>query len=145
MPTAMTEPVGTPAAAYAEQTGPEPFMAEEPVSMLSSVGEGDDSQAFEPRAVSYPLSGETTDAAMPGAMFDEVETAAEQEADSSAETTPRTGQITLDQLSPEAIDAIARRAVELLSAKVVEEVAWEVVPHLAELLIKRKLEEEKAQ
>ncbi len=55
-----------------------------------------------------------------------------------------TGQITLDQLSPEAIDAIARRAVELLSTKVVEEIAWEVVPQLAELLIKRKLEEEKA-
>ncbi|MBD0370631.1 MAG: response regulator [Pyrinomonadaceae bacterium] len=59
------------------------------------------------------------------------------------EAAPRTGQITLEQLSPEAIDAIARRAVELLSTKVVEEVAWEVVPQLAELLIKRKLEEEK--
>ena len=51
--------------------------------------------------------------------------------------TPKVG------LSPEAIDAIARRAVELLSTKVVEEIAWEVVPQLAELLIKRKLEEEK--
>ncbi len=56
----------------------------------------------------------------------------------------RHGQITLDQLSPEAIDAIARRAVELLSAQVVEQVAWEVVPQLAELLIKRRLEEERA-
>jgi CheY-like chemotaxis protein len=62
-----------------------------------------------------------------------------------AETLPSEGQITLEQLSPEAIDAIARRAVELLSTKVVEEVAWEVVPQLAELLIKRKLEEEKSQ
>lgn len=53
-----------------------------------------------------------------------------------------TGQITLEQLSPEAIDAIARRAVELLSARVVEQVAWEVVPDLAELLIKRRLEEQ---
>jgi hypothetical protein len=52
------------------------------------------------------------------------------------------GQISLEQLSPEAIDAIARRAVELLSARVVEQVAWEVVPQLAELLIKRRLEEE---
>ena len=51
------------------------------------------------------------------------------------------GQITLEQLSPEAIDAIARRAVELLSTQVVEQVAWEVVPHLAELLIKRRLDE----
>lgn len=51
------------------------------------------------------------------------------------------GQITLEQLSPEVIDAIARRAVEQLSTQVVEQVAWEVVPHLAELLIKRRLDE----
>jgi CheY-like chemotaxis protein len=48
-----------------------------------------------------------------------------------------------DQLSPEAIDKIARRVVELMSDKVVREIAWEVVPDLAELLIKRKLDEEK--
>jgi hypothetical protein len=45
-------------------------------------------------------------------------------------------------LSPEAIDAIARRAVELMSEKVVREIAWEVVPELAELLIKKKLDEQ---
>jgi hypothetical protein len=56
-----------------------------------------------------------------------------------------TGQITLSQLSPEVIDAIARRAVEQISERVVEDVAWEVVPQLAELLIKRHLEREKAQ
>ncbi|MCA1591583.1 MAG: response regulator [Acidobacteria bacterium] len=48
----------------------------------------------------------------------------------------------LDQLSPEAIEAIARRAVEMLSERVVQEIAWEVVPQLAELLIKRRLDEE---
>ncbi|HYH87100.1 MAG TPA: response regulator [Pyrinomonadaceae bacterium] len=48
-----------------------------------------------------------------------------------------------DQLSPEAIDKIARRVVELMSDKVVREIAWEVVPDLAELLIKRKLDEGK--
>ena len=58
---------------------------------------------------------------------------------------PLLGQITLDQLSPEVIDAIARRAVEQLSAKVVEQIAWEVVPELAELLIKRQLEEKESQ
>ena len=58
----------------------------------------------------------------------------------------RTGEsVRLDQLSPEVIDAIARRAVEQLSARVVEEIAWEVVPQLAELLIKRKLEENQTQ
>ena len=52
--------------------------------------------------------------------------------------------ISLDQLSPEMIDAIARRAVELMSDKVIREIAWEVVPDLAELLIKRQLEEKQA-
>ena len=52
--------------------------------------------------------------------------------------------ITGDQLSPEMIDAIARRAVELMSDKVIREIAWEVVPDLAELLIKRQLEEKQA-
>ena len=49
--------------------------------------------------------------------------------------------ISADHLSPEMIDAIARRAVELMSDKVIREIAWEVVPDLAELLIKRQLEE----
>jgi CheY-like chemotaxis protein len=46
-------------------------------------------------------------------------------------------------LSAADIDAIARRVVEQLSEKVVSEIAWEVVPELAELLIKKKLEEQK--
>ncbi len=55
------------------------------------------------------------------------------------------GSLTADSLSPELIDAIARRAVALLSEKVVQEIAWEVVPDLAELLIKRQLEEKESQ
>ena len=39
---------------------------------------------------------------------------------------------------------IARRAVELMSDKVIREIAWEIVPELAELLIKRQLEERSA-
>jgi hypothetical protein len=64
---------------------------------------------------------------------------------SSMSRPPAAGLITLDQLSPEVIDAIARRAVEQLSERVVEQVAWEVVPELAELLIKRRLEENRSQ
>jgi CheY-like chemotaxis protein len=66
------------------------------------------------------------------------------EAAPASESTQPTsaGQIGLEQLSPEAIDAIARRVVEQLSTKVIEQIAWEVVPPLAELLIKRRLEEE---
>ncbi len=48
------------------------------------------------------------------------------------------------QLSPEMVDAVARRVVELMSDTVVREIAWDVVPDLAEHLIKRRLDEEKA-
>ena len=46
-----------------------------------------------------------------------------------------------EKLSQELIDAIARRVVEMMSDSVVREIAWEVVPELAELIIKRQLEE----
>ena len=51
--------------------------------------------------------------------------------------------LAVGELSPEMIDAIARRAVEMMSDKVIREIAWEVVPELAELLIKKQLEETK--
>jgi hypothetical protein len=53
--------------------------------------------------------------------------------------------IDVNSIPPEVIDQIARRAVEMLSAKVVQEIAWEVVPDLAELMIKRQLEEHESQ
>ena len=53
--------------------------------------------------------------------------------------------ISADKLSPEMIDTIARRVVEMMSDEVVREIAWEVVPSLAELLIKRQLEEKESQ
>lgn len=63
-------------------------------------------------------------------------------AETTASLTPSSqGEFSMQQLSPEMIDAIARRAVEHMSEKVVQEIAWEVVPQLAELLIKRQLEE----
>lgn len=46
-------------------------------------------------------------------------------------------------LSPDEIEAISRRVVEQLSDRVVREIAWEVVPELSELLIKRRLEEQR--
>ena len=49
------------------------------------------------------------------------------------------------ELSPEMIDAVARRVVEMMSDKVVREIAWDVVPDLAELLIKRQLEDKESQ
>jgi len=56
-------------------------------------------------------------------------------------TEPASEAIGGDRLSASDIDAIARRAVELMSDKVVREIAWEVVPELAELMIKRRMEE----
>ena len=48
-----------------------------------------------------------------------------------------------DTLSDQAIDAIAEKVVQRLSDKVVREIAWEVVPDLAQLMIKKKLDEQK--
>jgi len=56
---------------------------------------------------------------------------------------PAANQAGAANLSPEAIEAISRRVVEQLSDRVVREIAWEVVPELSELLIKKKLEEQK--
>ena len=60
------------------------------------------------------------------------------EARVGVEESPRAG-----QLSPEQVEMIARRVVEMMSDKVVREIAWEVVPELAEMLIRRKLEEDR--
>jgi CheY-like chemotaxis protein len=65
-------------------------------------------------------------------------------ADTQPAPTTTDRSVNLNQLSPEMIDAIARRAVELMSDKIIREIAWEVVPDLAELLIKRQLEEKSA-
>lgn len=47
------------------------------------------------------------------------------------------------ELSPDVIEAISRRVVEQMSDKVVREIAWEVVPELSELLIKKRLEDQR--
>ena len=63
----------------------------------------------------------------------------------SDETSSSGAAITADSLSPQMIDAIARRVVEMMSDSVVREIAWEVVPELAELMIKRQLEQKESQ
>ena len=60
------------------------------------------------------------------------------EARAGFDARPRAG-----NLSPEDVEAIARRIVELMSDSVIREIAWEVVPELAELHIRRRLEEER--
>jgi len=75
----------------------------------------------------------------------EVGQAAESHVEEPVRTQPvetvGSGSGVMTNLPPDVIDAIARRVIEQLSEKVVREIAWEVVPQLAELLIKRKLEE----
>ncbi|HEX7721014.1 MAG TPA: response regulator [Pyrinomonadaceae bacterium] len=50
---------------------------------------------------------------------------------------------TAEALSAQQVDAIARRVMDQMSDKVVREIVWEVVPELSELLIKKKLAEQK--
>jgi len=85
---------------------------------------------------SFAGTQETTYAAVESERQPQRQSAPESVASVSAPITP-------GELSPEIIDAIARRAVELMSDKVIREIAWEVVPDLAELLIKKQLEETK--
>lgn len=47
------------------------------------------------------------------------------------------------ELSSAELQAITHAVIERMSDKVVREIAWEVVPDLAELLIKKRMEEEK--
>ncbi|HUS10707.1 MAG TPA: response regulator [Pyrinomonadaceae bacterium] len=87
---------------------------------------------------SQPIFGDTQVAVAPAEQRDAGMVAAEPY---SSAPLASSSDVSLQQLSPEMIDAIARRAVEYLSEKVIQEIAWEVVPQLAELLIKRQLEE----
>ena len=96
-----------------------------------------DIEPYEPAAVATEVTP------VPVAVSRETEFPVARSSQASTESQPATS-ITADQLSPEMIDAIARRCVELMSDKVIREIAWEVVPDLAELLIKRQLEENQA-
>ncbi|HUE81665.1 MAG TPA: response regulator [Pyrinomonadaceae bacterium] len=94
---------------------------------------------------SAPVAAEAAESSTEVLEPIEESTASNAKASEVVGATATAGQITLDQLSPEAIDAIAKRAVEQLSEKVIQEIAWEVVPPLAELLIKRQLQEKESQ
>lgn len=76
---------------------------------------------------------------VPGVLAEEY---TESTTTASEHVTSEPEKVDLSNLSPEVVEMIARRAVEHLSEKVVREIAWEVVPELAELLIKKRLEEQ---
>ena len=134
--------------AFMMDTGTLEEYEEELVEAAPEVGEYADAQLAgeEQRADFAHVEEQEPQAVTPqGVVESVVQPEAQPAHDAPAQQAPPTGLITLSQLSPEVIDAIARRAVEQISERVVEEVAWEVVPQLAELLIKRHLEREKAQ
>jgi len=137
-----------------ETPEPSPAEAAFPVSAFRNRNRYRSGSQAEPRSLSASSLTATATVEAPAATTDQLATTQEfqrnvAETVSAREVTPGPSQVpgapaeagSLQQLSPEMIDAIARRAVEHLSEKVVEEIAWEVVPQLAELLIKRQLEE----
>lgn len=79
------------------------------------------------------------------ATYAEPEAAVTAEPQSVATAAPQPAALDVNSLPPAVIEQIARRAVEMLSEKVVQEIAWEVVPDLAELMIKRQLEDRESQ
>ena len=138
-----------PASAYEPARSYEPASAYEatPVYEAAPLYESAPARAFvEPQVTEAPAyQPEIHDSF---ADTQEVTLAAEPEPEPKAESVPAAVQsasasLAVGELSPEMIDAIARRAVELMSDKVIREIAWEVVPDLAELLIKKQLEETK--
>jgi hypothetical protein len=87
-------------------------------------------------SVTTPEVMSATEMPEPASAIDEVVNAAMHQ---DQEPAPSTA----EALSAQQIDVIARRVMDQMSDKVVREIAWEVVPELSELLIKKKLAEQK--
>ena len=139
----------TPTVSYEVESSRAPFVEPEVVASVAPESHGSFDYATEPHAESYDT---TMDLSYDTGYGEPVSSSAMEETaplyvapqpSPSAETAPPV--TSAGQLSQEMIDAIARRAVEMMSDKVVREIAWEVVPELAELLIKRQLEEKESQ
>jgi hypothetical protein len=120
-----------------------PIEVIEPMETIAPIEVVEPEPVFEPE---FEIAAEPETEAQPVAEFQEwavvaeAPKAAQPEVSATEDQTPSEGNLSL---SPEMIDAVARRVVELMSDSVVREIAWEVVPELAELLIKKKLEEQK--
>jgi len=87
-------------------------------------------------SVTTPEVMSATEKPEPASAIDEVVNAAMHQDQAPAPSTA-------EALSAQQIDVIARRVMDQMSDKVVREIAWEVVPELSELLIKKKLAEQK--
>lgn len=116
---------------------PEPvraFVEPEVTETVAAVGAHRFSYQPEVQASAYSEAEEI-------AYEDQVHEIASEPAQTAAPVVGQVSSLVPGELSQEMIDAIARRVVEMMSDKVIREIAWEVVPDLAELLIKKKLEE----
>jgi CheY-like chemotaxis protein len=141
------EVIEAPASAYESTYQPESSFAETREVPYASqeapyASEARSATEIEPYETSA-VAPELTPAPVPVFVETEFPVAGTSEA-ATQTSTPVSGSFSPEQLSPEMIDAIARRCVELMSDKVIREIAWEVVPDLAELLIKRQLQEKQA-
>ena len=137
---------------YEDASTPAPMRAFVEPQVTETVASGLPANGFsyQPEVNSHPYSQaeEVAYADQVHELTPEPETPTYREVSDVAEAHPvSTGasSISVETLSPQMIDAIARRVVEMMSDKVVREVAWEVVPDLAELLIKKQLEEKESQ
>jgi CheY-like chemotaxis protein len=123
--------------AIAVRQEPEParaFVEPEVTEAVAAVGAHGFSYQPEVQAPSYSEAEEI-------AYEDQVHEVTSEPVQTAEPVVSQASNVVPGELSQEMIDAIARRAVEMMSDKVIREIAWEVVPDLAELLIKRKLEE----
>jgi len=154
-------PVEFDASTQVEEVQEQPFeVIEPPVAEEIALGEAD-TQDLAPPETGFeeiaPAEVITEEVSAPEAIPEELQAVAQETTPApfesaevqtvgSAETQTTTAVVApvivgAESLSPEAIEAIARRVVEMMSDKAVQEIAWEVVPELADLHIKRKLQE----
>jgi CheY-like chemotaxis protein len=90
-----------------------------------------------------PIQPETTHEVMSATAMPEPASAIDEVVNAPMHQDQAPALSTTESLSAQQIDAIARRVMDQMSDKVVREIAWEVVPELSELLIKKKLAEQK--
>jgi len=109
----------------------EPIAAVEPVTPVAAA---EVVTPAAPVAVSAPETGAGT-AAMP------IQPAAEVAPVEAVAAPSGEADIALEDFPEEVLNAIVERVVKRMSDETVRDVAWQVVPELAELMIKRKLDE----
>lgn len=119
------EPMSEPMAHAPLMAEPQPFLAEPSAQAVI------EPPAFEPPArMATPLVAPAPVLAEP--MVDEL---------ASAAPAAPAGEISIGDFPEDVLEAIVQRLAKKISEDVVRDVVWQVVPELAELMIRKKLEE----